>query len=298
MRLTQIRYFLAVVEAGSIRAAARKLGVSSPAITKSLRQLEEELHVRLVERTQHGVVATPAGRSFVARARIVQSELRQAEEDFAQLAGGPVGSVSLGTGLTMLFLVVPEALAQFRRLYPDARVRIVEGMTSTLLPLVRDETLDFALAVRPVGKLESGLRFRPLVYDKLAVAVRKGHPLRNERSLEGLKDAEWLALDWINPALEQVFSATGIGMPRSVTRCETFNSAFALLATSDLIAAMPSRLLVSAFARGVLQQVAVAERMPSFTLFMVTRADAPLTKAATAMAKAVTVVARRLARRE
>src|SRR6266853_1563527 len=145
MRLSQIRFFLAVVDSGSIRAAARKLAVSSPAITKSLRQLEAELHTRLLERTQHGVVPTPAGRSFVVRARIVQS--------------------------------------QFRRLHPDARVRIVEGMSSATLPMVRDETLDFALAVRPVGKPEPGLRFRPLFHDTLAIAVRKGHPLRNERSL-------------------------------------------------------------------------------------------------------------------
>lgn len=300
MRFSQIRFFLAVVDSGSIRAAARKLGVSSPAITKSLRQLEAELHVRLLERTQHGVVATPAGRSFVVRARIVQSELRQAEEDFAQFTGGPAGSVAFGAGLTLTFLVVPETLGQFRRLYPDARVRIVEGMSSAILPMVRDETLDFALAARPAGKLEPGLRFRPLFLDRLAIAVRKGHPLRNERSLHGLKDAEWVSLGstWVTPALDQVFSAAGLGAPRSVTHCDTLISVFALLARTDLIAAMPRRLLLSPFARGVLQQVPVAERMPPFTLCIVTRADAPLTRVASAMVKIVTAVARQLARHE
>jgi DNA-binding transcriptional LysR family regulator len=196
-----------------------------------------------------------------------------------------------------MFLVVPEALVQFRRLYPDARVRIVEGMTSALLPMVRDETLDFALAVRP-EKPESGLRFRPLIHDSLAIAVRKGHPLRNEQSLRNLKDAEWLSLDWVNPALNQVFSAAGIATPRSITRCETFNSAFALLATSDLVAAMPRRLLIGPFSRGVLQPVPVADRMPTFTLCITTRADAPLSRTASAMAKVVTSVARQIARRK
>src|SRR5258708_1155111 len=90
MRLRQIRDFLAVVESGSIRAAARKLGVSQPGITKSVRRLEAELHVQLMWRTPHGVVPTPSGRAFLARAQVAQSELRKAEEEAvpAPSAGG------------------------------------------------------------------------------------------------------------------------------------------------------------------------------------------------------------------
>lgn len=300
MRLTQIEFFLAVVESGSIRAAARKLGVSAPGITKSLRELEEELHLQLFGRTQHGVVATRAGRAFAARARVVQSELRKAEEECAELAGGSTGSVTFGAGPTPMFLVVPQALAQFRRKRPDARVRIVEGLSPAILPMVRDETLDFALALRPVGELASRLRFRPLFRDTLAIAVRKGHPLRNERSLSQLQDVEWLAFgaNWVAAAVDRVFSATGVRAPRSITHCETFNSVFALLVSTDMIAALPRRLLMSPFARGVLQQVPVAERMPSNTQGIVTRADSPLTPAASEMAKVVTAVARQLALRE
>ena len=300
MRLTQIQFFLAVVESGSIRAAARKLGVSAPAVTKSVRELEEELHVQLFERTQHGVVATRVGRAFTARAHVVQSELRKAEEECEEFAGGSTGSVTFGAGPTPMFLVVPLALARFRRKRPDARVRIVEGLSPVILPMVRDETLDFALALRPVGELASRLRFRPLYRDTLAIAVRKGHPLRNERSLSKLQDAEWLAFgaQWLAEAVDRVFSAAALRAPRSMTHCETFNSVFALLASTDMIAALPSRLLMSPFGRGVLQQVPVAERMPSNTQGIVTRADSPLTPAASEMAKVATAVARQLAARE
>ena len=64
MRLNQLRVFLTIIDSGSIRGAARQLGVTQPAITKTLRQLEESLHVRLLDRTQHGVVPTLAGRAF------------------------------------------------------------------------------------------------------------------------------------------------------------------------------------------------------------------------------------------
>jgi DNA-binding transcriptional LysR family regulator len=301
MRLNQIRVFLAVVESGCIRAAARKLGVSPPAITKSLRQLEQELHVGLVERTQHGVVATPAGRAFVTRARVVQSELRKAEEEFAQFAGGPAGSVAFGAGPTMMALIVPEALTQFRRQYLDVRVRIIEGLSPAMLPLVRDQTLDFALVLRPEGKLESGLRFRPLFRSELVVAARKGHPLRNERSLARLVDAQWLTLASRDPGLVklgQVFSSAGLSAPRSMTQCDSFNSIVTLLAQTDMVALMPRRLLASPLVRDAVQQIPVAERMPSTTLGMITRADAPLTRVAAAMAKAVIAVARQLASHE
>ena len=83
MRLTQIRDVLAVVEAGSIRAAARNLGVAQPTITKSVRSLEAELHVQLLARNARGIVPTPYGRAFFARARVAHSELRKAEEEAA-----------------------------------------------------------------------------------------------------------------------------------------------------------------------------------------------------------------------
>ena len=88
MRLNQIRDFLAIVESGSLRAAAGKIGISQPAITKSIRQLEEELHVQLLQRNARGAAITRAGKTFLARARVVQAELRKAEDDLAALRGG------------------------------------------------------------------------------------------------------------------------------------------------------------------------------------------------------------------
>ena len=155
-----------------------------------------------------------------------------------------------------------------------------------------------SLVLRPEGKLESGLRFRPLFRSELVVAARKGHPLRNERSLARLADAQWLAFARAWLALDQAFSSAGLPAPRSMTRCDSFNSIVTLLAQTDMVALMPRRLLASPLVRDAVQQIPVAERMPSTTLGMITRADAPLTRVAAAMAKAVIAVGRRLASRE
>jgi len=146
MRLNQIRHFVAVVEAGSLRSAAAKVGVSQPAMSKSIRQLEQELHVQLLQRNARGAALTLAGKTFLARARVIQSELRKADDDLQELRGGERGTVGFGVAPVAGMLIVPEALQHFRRSQPAADVRVVEGASGALILLVRDETLDFCIS--------------------------------------------------------------------------------------------------------------------------------------------------------
>ena len=95
MRLNQIRDLIAVSEAGSLRAAARRIGISQPAMSKSLAELEREFQAQLLTRTSRGVALTAAGRAFVARARVVQGELRKVHEDLAALLMEAVGHKEL-----------------------------------------------------------------------------------------------------------------------------------------------------------------------------------------------------------
>jgi len=298
VRLTQIRDFLAVVECGGIRAAARKLGVSQPTITKSIRGLEAELHVQLLGRNARGIVPTASGRAFFARARVAQSELRKAEDEAAEVGGSSAGSVTFGVGPTFAALIVPQAVARFRQQFPRARIRIVEGLARHLLPSVRDETLDFAMGLRTIAELDPSLRFRPLYRSELLVAARKGHALRHARSLAELAAAEWLStstLDLPGGPIERLFASAGLPLPRLVVQCESHNTLVALLAGTDMLGLIQRRTL-RAPGRDLLQEIPIAEAMPSVTAGIFTRADTPLTRVAAAMARAATAVARGLAR--
>lgn len=298
MRLTQIRDFVTVVECGSIRAAARMLGVAQPTITKSVRSLEAELHVQLLARNAQGIVPTPSGRAFFARARVAQSELRKAEEEAAQISGPGGGSVAFGVGNIGAALIVPDAVARFRRQFPRAGIRIVEGLAHLLLPSVRDESLDFVMGMRHVGELDRSLRFRPLYRSELVVVARKGHPLRNARSVTQLASCEWLSTSTLNMPggpIERLFASRGLPPPRPVIVCEYYNTVVALLAKSDMIGLMQRRALKEGHARESLQEIALAETIPGVTAGIYTRAGTPLTRAAAAMAKAASAVARDLA---
>lgn len=299
MRLSQIRDFLAVVESGSIRAGARSLEVAQPTITKSIRSLEAELHAQLLQRTAHGVVLTAAGRAFFERARMAQAELRKAEEEVAQVAGAGEGSVALGVGPSTGALILADALTRFREQFPRTRIRVVEALGHALWPLVRDGTLDLAVTLKPDPKREPALAFRPLFRMDFAVVARRGHPLRNARSLAQLVDADWLTLlppPTSGAPLDRIFAAAGLPGPRSVIECDSHTSMVTLLTKTDMLGTISRRLLATPLVRDALEVIAVAEPLPSLSVGISTRHDPPPTRVAAAMARAVTTAARNCVR--
>src|SRR5256885_1396346 len=122
-------------------AAARALGISPPNITKSIPALESQLRGQPLQRPPPGGGAPRFGRLLYSRAKVAQSELLRAEQELGELAGHQAGSVAFGLGPVVADLVMPPAMAAFRRQFPLAGVRIFEAFAHTLVPMVRDETL-------------------------------------------------------------------------------------------------------------------------------------------------------------
>lgn len=299
MRLKQIETFVTVAECGSIRAAARELGISQPAVTKSVRSLEQELHTQLVERSPHGVVLTVPGRAFIARARVVKSELSMARQELAG-AGSGAGTVAFGVGPVAAVWIAPPALARFHQIAPMARIRVVEGFPPALLPLVRDASLDFAIGPKLDVTLDPSLSFRPLFREEFAVVARKGHPMRRARSLHELAETDWVDL-WKpglpNGPLDRTFAAAGLPVPRQVVQCESYNIVASVVAKTDMLALLSRRLLALPLARESLQEIAIQEHHPHLTVGMFTRIDPPLTQLAVHMAEAVIAETRALSKR-
>lgn len=298
MRLNQLRDFIAVVEAGSLRSAAGKVGVSQPAMSKSIRQLEEELQVQLLQRNARGAALTRAGKTFLARARVIQSELRKADDDLQELRGGERGAVGFGVAPVAGMLLVPEALQYFRRSQPAADVRVVEGASGALILLVRDETLDFCVSQSPGAIVDAGLRFKPLFRPRLAVVARRGHPLRAARRLRELAGASWLMFypPGSGAMLERLFASAGLSLPRPIVHCESFASALSLVAKTDVLGLLSLEMVTEVWGQRYLQAIEIEEAIPAPLIGLYMRADTPPTPAARAMMQAITMVARRLAR--
>lgn len=295
MRLTQIRDFLAVVESGSISATARKLGVSQPGLTKSLSSLEAELGASLLKRTPTGVTLTREGQAFHVRVRAGYAELAKAQEE---LGRGARPHVALGFGPFFAAQIVPQAVMRFREKFPDVQLRLVEGLRHATGPMVRDATLDMAMAPRAPRHLDDpAIRFKPIAHLDQIVVARRGHPLAKARSAAALASGEWLC-SLRRDVTAEALGALGAPEPQQITECESFGAMLTLLAESDMLAVVPHPFLDMPHVGQLVQQVPIAERLPGLTVGLHTRADAPLTQPAAALARLLADVGRRALTRD
>lgn len=176
MKLAKIRDFLAVIECGSISAAARKLGVSQPGLTKRLGASEARLGAALRKRTPTGVTLTRQRHAFPMCARAGHAELAKAQEE---LARGTQAQVALGFGPFLVAHIVPQAVLRFREKFPDVELRLVEGLGHTTRPLLRDDP---------------AIRFKPIAHLGQIVVARRGHSSAHARSAGALAGDEWLSV--------------------------------------------------------------------------------------------------------
>lgn len=297
MRITQLRNLLAVADAGSIRAAARSLNVSQPALTRSIRQLEAELQAQLLDRSGRGVAPTSSGKALLVRARMIYGELQRAREEQAQLAGASPGVVAFGVVPQAAIHIVPPALAQFRSQHRDAAVRVVDGLAYVLLPQLREGSLDFVIGSRPQGPLDRNFKFHPLFTNQIVVGARRGHALRKARSLRELVEAQWVIYTppgWTGAMIPDLFLKNGLEPPRSVVRSDSYVAFLTILAGSDMVAPLSRMLFEQPIARNFFEAFDLKERLPEFSIGLFLRADSPPTPVVADMVTAVKAAARRL----
>lgn len=281
MRLTQIRDFLAVIDSGSIRAAARGLHISQPALTKSIRQLEEELGAVLVTRSVRGAQPTEFGRAFLARARAVNTDLRRAREEIAQLLGSREGNLAVGSAPGPALGLLPAALVRLRARWSQASLRIVDISPPEVLPALREGAVDLALSVRmgPLTQVASDCLVEPLYLNQTAIVARRGHALARATSLRQLADAEWVRTGspGNTSALPDLFRNAGLPPPRYRVDCSSFLVVPELVACSDLLAVVPLQIVAREGRVGRLVRIPVREPLPAREISLFRRSDVPLT---------------------
>lgn len=171
MEFRQLRYFLAVAEAGSLTAASRRIHVAQPALTRQIRLLEEDLGTRLFERQARGMVMTVAGRALVEEARELLAHRDQLRGRLSALGSGISGRLSLGITVTHLWVPrVSSLLADFRRRYPDIALEVYPLLSGPTLERLREGTLDAGLLYLQHDD-ESGILCRDYHRDVLILAV-------------------------------------------------------------------------------------------------------------------------------
>ena len=143
--------FADVVELGSFSAAAERAGLSQPAVSLKIRELERRLGVRLIERSGRRAQATAAGRDLLVHARRIHAEIDEAVAAIAPHRSGTVGRVRIGTGATACIHLLPPILTGLRRRMPGLDLVVCTGNTLDLLKRLEANDLDVLLGTLPMS---------------------------------------------------------------------------------------------------------------------------------------------------
>lgn len=280
MKLQQLESLLAVVEHGSIRAAARHLNVSQAAVTKSMRLLEEEAGVPLLLRRSRGIELTDAGRRLTARARVITHQVSLAQEDMRQTAGDDRGSLRVGMTPFVTRTALGAAFGWFRQRYKNVRLELADGLVHRVLPRIRDGSLDMAITTGDVDeRLDDAFQVEQIQRMRQCIAVRRGHPVLENPSAQALLAHEWVVTRPIaGDKQAEMFATAGLPVPPRVIVCEGLQ-ALVLLRHSDGVTIMLEQLLSLPDMHDITTVRHTTLQPSDLALMLVTRSDVPLTRA-------------------
>jgi len=183
MELRHLHYFIGVGEEENVSRAALKLHVSQPALSRQIRDLEEELGFLLLERSAKSVRLTEAGRAFLTEARAVLQRAEDAVKAARAIATGGRGELHVGYAPSLTARILPPTLRAFQAELPNVRVRLHDLSTEEMLAGLREGKLQIAFVVRLTPALLRGLRFEELARDSICLAVAPKHPLTARRTV-------------------------------------------------------------------------------------------------------------------
>jgi DNA-binding transcriptional LysR family regulator len=189
-----LRDFLAVTRAGSLSAAAQALSVSQPALTKSIRRLEEHYGVALFERRARGMALTAFGEALLAHAKLIEAQCRFADAEMQGFAQGDGGRLRIGAGPFWGATVLPVAIARLQEQLPTLRVDLVVGVNTVIHPRLFAGDLDIVVCALPdTDVFPSGIEVHRLFDLQMRVIAAEGHPLLKRRQVSA---AEFAPYPW------------------------------------------------------------------------------------------------------
>ncbi len=196
MELRHLRYFVAVAEELNFRRAAERLNVTRPALSKQVKDLEEETGVKLLERDTVRVALTDAGKVFLADAQTILDDVEEAVERAREAQNGRRGQLRIGSVGQIAAGFLPDALRAFRTSFPDVEVAFVEMTPPEQLEALAKDEIDLGFAYGRDTEKVPGMSSLLLVRSTFGVSMSKDHPLAARRSLrlEDLLDQTLLFL--------------------------------------------------------------------------------------------------------
>ncbi|RJF99803.1 LysR substrate-binding domain-containing protein [Noviherbaspirillum saxi] len=297
MELRQLRYFVAIVDHGSLSRAARVLHVAQPALTQQIQQLEDELAAQLLHRSAQGVLATDAGKTFYEHALAILKQVEDARSAVAQSADKPSGTVALGIPQSVSSALALPLLTAVRHTYPEISLQLTEELSGTLIDQLKSGRINLAVLFDD-GQL-GAFATTPLVEEDMMFIARADSRYAPAGTSIPLSLAVKVPLilpglqHGVRPRIENCVRAAGLSVDNVIDINSVAILKSALLA--DLGATiLPVAPLLSEIERGQLIAYPIDGVHISRTVSLCSSKNIPLTNAAAAVRKLVLAVARDL----
>jgi DNA-binding transcriptional LysR family regulator len=226
--LRQLRNLVLVARYASFGVAAERLNVTQPALSKSIRALEESLGVRLLDRGPWGVKPTDYGLRLIEYGELVLSLTDEARNELDAMRGARRGRLRIGAVTTAMREIVPTAIKRFLKAQPEVDVSLNEELSSALYASLLNGAIDIAVMARP-KEISEEIEFLNLLEIPVDIVADRDHELVKlaKVSLVDLIEYRWVIPARPEPdrlALEALFATAQL--PRPLAICETTSSTF------------------------------------------------------------------------
>lgn len=300
MKLHQLEALVASADAGSIRGAARTLGLSQAAVTRALRELEASERLPLLVRAPEGIGFTEHGKVLLTHARLVLNQLEHAQTDLERARGRIEGRLMVGVTPWVTLTFLAEAVLLFRKQMPEIRLELFEGLMTVAQPLLREGSMDFAIGQLQPAAGAQEFACEPLLAYESSVMVRAGHRHEHARSIHELLENDWVLnfpADGQAGLVDYLFTRHGAQIDeRRIVRAQSVAMLQTMVEQADMCTWSPTILsLVPPFG-GRLRPLALREHFEPRQLSVVTRRNSTLSSAAVCFVECLLKVIRRHAR--
>jgi DNA-binding transcriptional LysR family regulator len=245
MELRDIEYFAVVAEHGHVGRAAEALGLGQPALSKSLRRLEQAAGARLFVRTSKGVELTPAGEALLSRVRRLRLALEDVAQEVADIGQGRAGHLRIGVAGAFLVDQVSEAFTTLLRSAPDVTLSATVETGDTLLPALLNGEVDLAVLAMTEPPHENVIQEHLFDIEFVVIASYR-HRLAGRKpvTIADLAQERWVlstAGTLASQVLSRAFEASSLPPPRVVMRTRSLRLRDSLVSATDLLGYGSSR---------------------------------------------------------
>ncbi|MEG1092370.1 MAG: transcriptional regulator TdcA [Acinetobacter sp.] len=184
--------FQEVIRSGSIGSAAKELGLTQPAVSKIINDVEAYFGIELVVRKNTGVTLTQAGQVMLSWSESITREMKNMVDEMNSMTSNAVVDVSFGFPSLIAFTIMSGMIKKFKEVFPKAQVSMYEAQLSSFLPAVRDGRLDFAIGTLSDEMKLHDLHVEPLFESEFILVASKSRTRTGITSLSALKNEQWV----------------------------------------------------------------------------------------------------------